>query len=149
MTWAKLGAGGHAVIGRVIGLGKPPEQVLDSVRRVEQAVEESLLECLQLVEHHRLALAPDDLALIEVCLLGDALVVQSRVVFDHAGRVIKTDALGKLRGVLGGIADREKRRLRVEVDRRGIQGKLGLTALEIKPHHPADRLEQPDLELDP
>ena len=93
----EIGIGGHAAIGRVVGLGEPPEQVLDSVGRVEQAVEEPFLERFQLLEHHRLALAPDDLALVEVGLLGDALVVQSRVVFDHAGRVVKTDVAGRAR----------------------------------------------------
>ena len=58
-------------------------------------------------------------------------------------------SLGELAGVLGRIADREEGRVGVEVDRRGIQGELRLAALKIKPHHPADRLEQPDLELDP
>ena len=92
----------------MIGLGEPPEQMLDAVGRVEQAVEETFVERLELVEHHRLALAPDDLALVEVRLLGDPLVVQPRVVFDHAGRVVKADALGELAGVLGRLADRER-----------------------------------------
>ena len=125
---SEFGTRGHAAVGRVIGLGEPPEQVLDSVRRVEQAVEEPFFERLELVEHHRLALAPDDLALVEIGLLGDPLVVQSGMVFDHAGRVIKTDALGELAGVFGWIADREEGRVGVEVDRRGIQGELGLAA---------------------
>ena len=54
------------------------------------------------MEHHRLALAPGDLALVEKRLFGDPLVVQARVVLDHAGRVIKADSLRKLAGILGG-----------------------------------------------
>ncbi len=40
----EFGTGGHAAIGRVVGLGEPPEHVLNSVRRVEQAVEKPFLE---------------------------------------------------------------------------------------------------------
>ena len=51
--------------------------------------------------------------------------------------------------IFGGLADREERALGIEVDRRGVERKLRLEADEMEPHHPADRLEHPELELDP
>ncbi len=38
------GIGGLAAIGRVVGLGVAPEQVLDAVGRVEQDVEQPIVE---------------------------------------------------------------------------------------------------------
>ena len=58
MTRANCGRRRPAAIGRVIGLAEPPEHVLDAVGRVEEAVEEALVEPVELVEHHGLAFAP-------------------------------------------------------------------------------------------
>ena len=81
------GGRGLAPVGRMVGLAEPPEHVLDPVGRVEQAEEEPLVEPLQLVEHHRLALVPDVVALVEERLLVEPLVAQAGVVLDHPGRV--------------------------------------------------------------
>ena len=78
-----LGPGRPAAIGRVIGLTVAPEQVLNPIGRVEQAVEEAFLEPLQLVEHHGLAFPPGQVALVEERVLADPLVVDPGVVLDH------------------------------------------------------------------
>ena len=67
-----------AAVGRMIGLAESPEEMLDPVGRIEQAVKEPRSKRLQLVQHHRLAITPGDRALIEKRLFGDSLVVQAR-----------------------------------------------------------------------
>ena len=92
----EVGAGWLAAVGRMIAFAESPEKMLDSVGRIEQAVEEPRSKRLELVQHHRLAIAPGDRTLIEKRLLGDSLVVQSRVILDHPGRVIKADPLREI-----------------------------------------------------
>ena len=75
----------------MIGLAEPPEEMLDPIGRIEQAVEKPRSKRLELVQHHRLAITPGDRALIEKRLFRDSLVVQPGVIFDHSGRVIESD----------------------------------------------------------
>ena len=46
----ELGIGRLAAMGRMIGLAESPEHVLDPVGRVEEAIEQALVERLQLEE---------------------------------------------------------------------------------------------------
>ncbi len=128
----------------MVRLAEPPEHVLDAVRGVEEAVEEPLLEPPQLVEHHRLALAPGVVALVQEGGLADPPVDQAVVVLDHPRRVERPRRRRRAPREVGGLADREQGGRRVEVDRRGVELQLRLEADQVEPHDPADRLERPE-----
>ena len=140
-------SGSMQPVGRMVGFAEPPEQVVDAVGSVEQAEEESLVEAVQLVEHHRFALPKHLLALVQKRGLVDPAVDQPVMVLGHSGRVKRSHGVGQLPGVIGRRTDRKQRGVGVVVDRRGIQleGRFGPNQME--PHHAANRLQHPELEL--
>ena len=87
-----------AAVRRMIGFAESPEQMLDPIGRIEQAVEKPRSKRLELVQHHRLTITPGDFALIEKRLFRDSLVVQPRMILDHPGRVIKADPRRQISG---------------------------------------------------
>src|SRR5579864_4118424 len=109
-----------AAVRWVFRLAAPPEHVLHAVGCIEQAIEQAGVEPPQLVDHHRLALAPRVVALRQERLFAESLVTQPDVVLDQPRRVKSSHGLGELPGIFRWCADREQRSARVEVDRRGV-----------------------------
>ena len=134
-------------IGGVIRLQKPPEQVLEAVRSIEEAVEQSLVEAGQLQIEHRLALFHHDIALGQERRLVDPPVYQPGVILHHAGRVVGADALLQLTGIVPRGADRKGWGIRREVDRGGVQRKPVDGFREKKTNLPCHRLKQAELEF--
>ena len=138
---------GHlAPVGRVIGFPVSPEQMLHAIGGVEQAVEQALVKLLQLVQHHGLAFTPGQVALVDERLLVDALVVDPGVVLDHPRGVKRADGRSQLAGIIGGMADREKGTLGVEVHGGRVELEGRLEADQVEPDEPTDGLQDPDLE---
>ncbi len=74
-------------VGRMLGLAKAPEHVLQPIRGVEEDEEESRLQTMQLMTQHRLALAHRILALREEGRLRVSPVGEPGVILDHTRRV--------------------------------------------------------------
>ena len=138
-----------ATVGRMIGFAKTPEKMLYSIGRIEQAVKKARLKRLQLVQHHCFTITPGDRALVEEGFFRDSLVVQSRMIFNHAGRMVEADVRREIGGIFGRVTDREQGRIGIKVDRRGVNRQIGLDANEMKSEHSPDRLQQAKLEFDP
>ena len=118
----------------MVGLAEPPEHVLDPVGRVEQAEEEPLVEPLQLVEHHRLALAQTSSHWSRNASSPNRSLL--RPAWSSTIPVVWNVPMPsrQLPGVVRRRADREQRGLGVEVDRRGVELELGLEPDQVEAH---------------
>src|SRR5262249_46188929 len=70
--------------GLALALAEPPEHVLDPIGRIEEAKKEAFAQPLELVSHHRRALAEYLVALLPIGVLAEPPVVQPTVVLDHS-----------------------------------------------------------------
>lgn len=81
-------------------------------------------------------------------VFGEAFVVESGVVFDHASGVVEADRVGQFAGVVERVADREQGSGRVEVDRGGVETGLGIGGEGVESDDAPDGQEQARLEFD-
>ena len=126
----------------------PVKHMLDSIRGVEHATAHSRADALDRIEEHLFPFAMNGIRLVEERLLVDSPFAQGPGVLGQPQRGERPVQLGQIGGVIGRMRDWHRRPLRVDVDRRHVQCKLGGHRSQQKPADAAD-LPQPATEFHP
>ena len=122
--------------GRVPLVDVAPERVLEAVGAVEDAGDQTARDLVERVEEHRLALAVHVEALLDELVVVDDVLVEGPGIFGQAERGERALLLGEVDRVHRRVADRHRRVLGIDVDRRDVQPELGLGARSRNLHRP-------------